>query len=283
MRSLLGVLTALGGLLLVAVAVAIGTPASAATTTCPGTFTTAVTNRPDSGAHGDWAKDTFTRTTTVECLGDNKYKLTLADVGTFTTVAGLSPGTGVVLPVGITGSFTGGATVVVTSETPPVAPPSTSDGTVSSSEWAKLLFPGNAGVISAWHWVYSTKCETWTNVETGSSGDVTGKTCETTTTTIPPSSTTGSTVTTTGVTTTTGSSQTSTATTTSRTSRVWPTTTTTRRAAPVHVTGNDDLAYTGTGGVGPLLTIGGLLVLLGGFAIMTVLRRNRRRDQPDAS
>jgi hypothetical protein len=282
MRNLLGVLTALGGLLLVTVAVAIGTPASAATTDCSGPFMTQVTNRPDSGLHGDWAKDTFTRTTTVTCLGEGKYQLVLSDVGTFTTIAGAtSPGiTAAALGASFTGQFTGGAKITVTSDVPPVAPPSTSDGTISSSEWASLLFPGNNGTLDQWGWVYSTKCEQWANTNLGNTGDVTGKICETqsTSTTTPPS-TSSSTSTATSTVTSTGSGSSSKPATTSRVSHLWPTTTTSRKVVTVYH--NGDLASTGATGVGTLLAVGSLLVLGGGIVTVLVMLRNRRNDRTD--
>lgn len=74
------------------------------------TATTALSNRPDSGDHGDWALDSFTRTAKVTLLSEvalsycggstgtghcYHWQGSVADNGTFTTVPGdVSPGNG---------------------------------------------------------------------------------------------------------------------------------------------------------------------------------------------
>jgi hypothetical protein len=74
------------------------------------TATTAVSNRPDSGDHGDWARDTFTRTAKVTLVSEvalsycggstgtgHCYDWTgsVSDSGSFTTIpGGVSPGNG---------------------------------------------------------------------------------------------------------------------------------------------------------------------------------------------
>lgn len=157
---------------------------------CPGPFTTQVTDRPDSGLGGTWAHDTFVRTTTVTCNLADTYTVTVADVGTFKTVAGTSPQTGVPLSGGVVGKFTGGATMVVTSAEKPHAPPAANAGDVSSSEWPGLLFGNYSSVMGNWGWTYTRPCESWKNAVTGNEGDITGKSCvkpkPTTTTTKPP-------------------------------------------------------------------------------------------------
>lgn len=185
MKKILLVLATLAAALLLAAPAATAQDTEACTT-----YTTEVVGRPDSGSHGNWATDTFTRTTVVCDNGDGTYTLTITDDGAFTSLPGaLSPGAGVLLPAPFTGEFTGGATVTVTSATAPHTPPTTSPGDKSTSEWASLLFDGNNGTISNWGWTYSTPCETWVNAETGNSGDVTGEECTPDTTT-PPTSTT---------------------------------------------------------------------------------------------
>lgn len=70
------------------------------------TAVTTLVDRPDSGFHGDWAKDAITRTVqiceaappvTEKAAADkapSTYTATVVDTGTFTTVAGNSPGAG---------------------------------------------------------------------------------------------------------------------------------------------------------------------------------------------
>lgn len=280
-RTALGALVAVGATAFGALA--LGGVATATDETCaPGwvaTYSTVVSNRPDSGTNGTWAYDAFTRTTTVYDHCDGTYGVKLDDAGTFTTVAGTSPGDQAApLVAGITGSFTGSASIVVTSETPPTDPGPTSDGSVGSSAWAGLLFAGNVGVLGDWGWTYATDCETWVNSSAGNSGDVVGEDCQpptSTTTTTPP------TTTTTDVTTTTSPpiDTTDPTSTTSDVVTVTPSTSTTPVAGlarPPHrrASVDEDLAYTGTSVVGPLVAVGALSLLIG--AATLALYRTRR-------
>lgn len=272
-------LAAVGALAALAVAVPVAHAAGEGDCT---PYTTEVTGRPDSGKHGDWATDDFTRTTKVCQTDDTTYVLTISDAGTFTTLAGAkSPAAGVDLPAPFTGSFTGGATVTVTSDVSPVAPPASSPGDKSTSEWASLLFPGNNGTISGWSWTYGTKCETWVNAEAGNSGDVTGVECEydeepsTTvppTTTAPPSSSTSDTPPASG-----GDEPTS-ATAPGTSMHATSTSPAYGYAARNHGdydSGEKDLAYTGTSSVVPYLAGLGGLLLLGGVGAVVLTRRRR--------
>jgi hypothetical protein len=146
-------------------------------------FSTTITGREDSGLHGIWAHDTFTRTTVVTDNCDGTFTLNLKDSGSFTPVIGAaSPSGGITLqaesfldlPVG---SIWGGATITVASDTQPVNPGATSDGSVSTSQWASLLFPGNNGELTSWGWTYEHCGETWVNAQSGNSGDITGVNC----------------------------------------------------------------------------------------------------------
>jgi hypothetical protein len=89
------------------------------------TASTAITNRPDSGAHGDWAQDNFTRAATVKLVGQvgaencpgtdtgfcYLWDFTIADSGHFTTTADASsPRAGKTLDLALTGAFSGGTT-----------------------------------------------------------------------------------------------------------------------------------------------------------------------------
>jgi hypothetical protein len=190
----------------VAVAIAalmLAPPASA--TTVPAvcataTFTTTVTDRPDSGLHGDWAKDTFTRTTTVVCLGDGQFRMDVVDSGHFTTLPNaLSPNAG--LPIGppITGDFSGKASATVKWAGGALKDPTAgASGKFSTSEWIGLVFGVEAkGSLTAWAWTYKHCTEKWVNANTGNSGDITGKKCHVPPTSTSPAPTTKPTVTTT--------------------------------------------------------------------------------------
>ena len=183
------------GIAAAAALVGIGVSTAAATDlTAPScqadvTFTTHVSNRPDSSAHGDWAKDDFTRTTTVHCLTPGSYRVTLSDSGTFTPLPGaLSPMAGLPihnLPWKTAGSFEGGTSFTVATNATPVNPSAGASGKYSSSEWAELVFPKGKIVAGAFGWTYKHCGETWINASSGNHGDITGKLCY-----IPPVKTT---------------------------------------------------------------------------------------------
>jgi hypothetical protein len=90
----------------------------------PVTATTMITNRPDSGAHGDWATDSFSRVATIRlagqvgvehCPGSDTghcylWNFKIADSGHFTTIASqMSPRAGTNLDLALTGAFSGGS------------------------------------------------------------------------------------------------------------------------------------------------------------------------------
>jgi len=76
---------------------------------------TFVLTSPDNGCHGtQWANDTLTRTYSVHDNGDGTFRVTRRDKGTFTTIAGPSPGScpsdkhhGSVVRAGVTGKVVG--------------------------------------------------------------------------------------------------------------------------------------------------------------------------------
>lgn len=91
----------------------------------PVTATTAISNRPDSGNHGDWASDNVSRKATIQLVGQvgvehcpgsdtghcYLWNFKLADSGHFiTTASGLSPRAGRTLDLALTGAFAGGTT-----------------------------------------------------------------------------------------------------------------------------------------------------------------------------
>lgn len=73
----------------------------------------AVANDPDSGNHGNWATDTFTRHLQIWQDGST-YCGKVTDNGTFVTTGPLSPNAGAALSAGIAGTVTGGATFTIT-------------------------------------------------------------------------------------------------------------------------------------------------------------------------
>lgn len=255
-------------------------PQASATDACTGaTYITHVVARPDSAVSGGtWATDTFDRTTTVTCTSDG-YHVTLADVGTFTTIAGgKSPQAGTTLPSQITGSFTGGTQFDVVSVDGPKNPSAGGDGSYSSSEWIQLVFPQGVAKQGDWSWSYTRYCgklatETWTNAPT-SIGDITGKPeCPTetmpTSTTAPTKTTTPST---TAPATTTSPIETSTTATGGAGGGVGTTSTPTTRYADVS---NESLASTGPDASPLALIIAGVLLLGAGIGFVWVAARKR--------
>jgi LPXTG-motif cell wall-anchored protein len=184
---------------------AIAGPASAVASTCK-TATTTLTDRPDSGLHGDWAKDAITRTVKLcEAVpgvpgpdgGKSTYIASVADTGTFTTVAGKSPNAGVTLPAGIVGKLAGGYTATFTA-TPAFATyqhvfdGKTYSGTAPSTtgDWVAKLWGGedftSVTNLGGWTWTYWTcsvdlakATEKFVNAEAGNAGDITGIACPT--------------------------------------------------------------------------------------------------------
>jgi hypothetical protein len=170
-------------------ALALTLPASAATATEVGptcavanaSFTTHVSNRPDSAiGGGTWALDTFTRKTVVTCVGIDTYQVDLVDQGTFTPVAAAhSPQAGVPIHnLPFTGSFDGGTSFKVVSADKPVDPKAGANGQYSSADWAALVFPKGDITQGSFRWDYAHCSDHWTNAAT-SSGDILGKVCPT--------------------------------------------------------------------------------------------------------
>lgn len=156
--------------------------------TTPVTATTHVTDHPDSGNHGDWATDDFTRTVTVRrisqvgpenCPGTDTgfcylWRAKMDDSGTFTTIPGdLSPRGGVPLDVALTGSFSGGSSTIQYYSSWKTAKASRVPGTVSgpvsgrrtTTNWVEQFY-GPAAVFNSganpggpnlghWSWKYT--------------------------------------------------------------------------------------------------------------------------------
>lgn len=169
-------------LMLSLVSTAASTASATETVECESTsktFTTQVANRVDSGLFGDWARDTFTRTTVATDNCNGTYTLNITDGGHFTTIGGAkSPGADTALAPSFTGDLVGGASMKVVSSTEPHAPTGGTDGSVSTSDWAKLMFDGEFTVeILDWSWTYTYCGETWVNAAKGNIGNVTGMPC----------------------------------------------------------------------------------------------------------
>jgi hypothetical protein len=167
------------------VGVAVSASPASAAATCT-TITTTLPDRVDGGNHGDWAHDQMTRRVEI-CEAAGGYHATVADSGTFTTVAGSSPQAGVPLVAGVTGSVTGSfsadftATGLVLST---LTSPAVGTGT---SVWVQTIvgtaWTGGSSINNDWSWTYKADCETWTDSadnqdgELSTDGDITGKAC----------------------------------------------------------------------------------------------------------
>ena len=161
-----------------AAAAALGMSTWAASAAPATTAQTHITDRPDSGAAGDWADDTMTRTLTITRTGGGPgawtFTAKLTDKGTFTTIAGAAtpnqsgPYAGETIKSKVTGKMVGYADFSFTASTLPrtgfnAGVPLTENdhGTApsdSTSTWYELAFPsgttfGGAG-IGAWSWTY---------------------------------------------------------------------------------------------------------------------------------
>ena len=176
--------TAFVATLALAGVVFMATPSDAASKPKPKPFTfttkTVLVNRPDSGGGGNnWAKDNMTRTLVMTETAHNtttgiySFKATLSDVGTFTTVAGLTPNQGAPyagkreLHV-VTGKVLGYGTYTFTSSRLPVAgnmptrsTTSNPTGVETTGEWYMQAFPNgthfdanNPGIVN-WIWTYT--------------------------------------------------------------------------------------------------------------------------------
>jgi hypothetical protein len=178
--------------------------ASAATTV---SATTTFHAHPDSGNHGDWADDDFTRAASVTLVGPDttltdcgsaattcfKYTGKISDVGSFFVISGaLSPQAGVAETGAPSGPFKGGSDVTffASSGTPSatgVPANVTGAGPVSTTNWVEQFFPkgttfGTGPVLTDWSWAYSSPgtCENWVDaVNNGAGshpvdGDITG-------------------------------------------------------------------------------------------------------------
>jgi hypothetical protein len=150
-----------------------------------------VVNDVDSGTKGNfWAFDSYTRSIKVWQLGTANYCTIVRYDGTFTTIAGASPGGSGSVGDGLTGHFEGGyrmdfnGTLVAR----PTVKTHGSIGTFDyrcdkagncpgSVYWVTLFFTNVTGDdFDWWGWLYKAgKNGTWLNSIDGAKGDIVGK------------------------------------------------------------------------------------------------------------
>jgi hypothetical protein len=161
--------------------------------------TTTFQAHPDSGNHGNWANDDFTRVATVTFVGVDstltdcgstaktcfQYSGTIGDAGSFTVISGAkSPQAGVTETGTPSGPFRGGSDVKFfsSSEVASAAgvPASvTGAGPVSTTDWVEQFFPkgttfGTGPTLTDWGWAYSNPatCENWLDAINNNSGSL---------------------------------------------------------------------------------------------------------------
>jgi hypothetical protein len=169
--------------------------------------TTTFQAHPDSGNHGNWAVDDFTRVATVTFVSADStltdcgahattcfvYAGTIADAGSFSGISGaLSPQAGVTLAGNPSGPFKGGSDVKFfsssdTASATGVPATVTGAGAVTTTNWVEQFFPagttfGTGPTLTNWSWAYSSpaSCENWVDAFNNGSGshpvdgDITG-------------------------------------------------------------------------------------------------------------
>jgi len=157
---------------------ALSGPANAVTNA---SATTTFQAHPDSGNHGNWAVDDFTRVATVTFVSVDStltdcgtaaktcfiYAGTIADAGSFSGISGaLSPQAGVTLTGNPSGPFKGGSDVKFfsssdTASATGVPATVTGAGAVSTTNWVEQFFPagttfGTGPTLTDWSWAYSS-------------------------------------------------------------------------------------------------------------------------------
>lgn len=197
LKSTIGAAAALGVLATGAMAL----PAQADTADATVTSTATIKNSPDDGTP-PWARDSFTRTTTITKNDDGSYKVHVDDKGTFKTAKStLSPNDPTVrIKRSVKGDLSGTADFTVT-DGKLKGPKQLAklDGQVlrngralvktdvkprrSTSTWPKRYFKANPAAtvtLDAWHWEYTTPCgESYTQDKNAAAeGNIVGKTCK---------------------------------------------------------------------------------------------------------
>jgi hypothetical protein len=161
--------------------------------------TTTFHSHPDSGNHGDWADDDFTRVASVTYVSIDPtltdcgatatacfiWQGTLSDAGTFYAITGAqSPQAGVTETGAPSGPLQGSVQMRFYASTDSASasgvPASiTGAGPVSTTDWVEQFFPtgttfGAGPVLTAWSWAYSNPatCENWVDSISNSDGSL---------------------------------------------------------------------------------------------------------------
>lgn len=157
---------------------------------------TSLTNREDSGNHGNWAVDTITRSATLtrdhavsasKCGGTAAcyfFKGSVVDTGSFISITGAnSPEAGTAIPgTHVTGTISGSSTFEFYANGVPDAslvPAALSGNGQSTATWFRQFFPDGTAFVGetepVWGWTYQdTLCEKWVNKSSGDTGDIAG-------------------------------------------------------------------------------------------------------------
>jgi Ricin-type beta-trefoil lectin domain len=186
---------ALLGASLAGVALTTGSASAASNVTATTTFHA----HPDSGNHGTWADDDFTRVATLTYVGIEPtltncgatakscfdWVATISDTGTFFAISGASsPQAGVSETGSPSGPFKGGSNVTfysssISASATGVPTTITGAGPVSTTDWVEQFFPtgttfGAGPTLTNWSWAYSNPatCENWVDSISNSSGSL---------------------------------------------------------------------------------------------------------------
>ncbi len=147
-----------------------------------------VLNDLDDGVKGNyWARSNYNKTIKVWQTGNNTFCADVRYIGSFSTLAGNSPGGTAVNPAGITGTFQGGYLATFTASAKP-DPSYRSNGNLGTFDYHDRTTPFDwlgAYFVSSddfadfsqpwWGWIYHAgKNGTWGNASTSNQGDITG-------------------------------------------------------------------------------------------------------------
>ncbi len=140
----------------------------------------------DSGVFGGyWAYDTFHSVVSIFQLDEDIYRLVWADIATFNSWAGPSPNNTGTIADGVTGTVSGGQSVIVYGELKESLPSYLGSFDFGCDHfancpdyvsWRTLIFDEvESYYYEWWGWTYQT-CDgrTWVNADYGNSGDITG-------------------------------------------------------------------------------------------------------------
>ena len=113
-----------------------------------------VVNDADSGFHGYWAMDDYTKTIQVWDKGDGSFCASVKYIGSWVTVAGNSPGAGLSLNAGITGTMEGGYTATITGALKPTSLlDQRTKGFIGTKDYGCTISGGAASNCNPFDWV----------------------------------------------------------------------------------------------------------------------------------